>query len=79
MALNFMTWLWLAFSVNFGGNQNSAKLKKIPSNRIILFFCLLGGTIIWIGYRASITSDLSVIKIVYPFNDLESFTKTEFT
>ena len=46
--------------------------------KIIIFDCLLVGVIMWMAYRASFTSELSVIRLNMPFTDLESLSKTNF-
>ena len=73
---DFLTNLWVAFKANIGG-----KPSKVPKNivhRIIMFDCLLVGMIVWIAYRASLTSELSVTDLKFPFNDLESLLKTDY-
>ncbi len=66
-------------TANFGGKPKSANLDKVMSTRIIVSTCLLTGTVLWIGYRASVTSELFVKKINYPFDSLESLLESGFT
>ncbi len=68
----------MALSANVGGKPKAPLKQNTNSNRLVLFTTLLVGTIIWIGYRASITSELSSIKVVYPFNDLETLLDTDY-
>ena len=68
--------LWVAFKANAGGKPSS--IKKNTSYKIVLFDCLLVGSVVWMAYRASFTSELSVVKLKLPFNDLESLLKTDF-
>ena len=68
--------LWVALKANAGGKPNS--MKKNTSYRIVLFDCLLVGSVVWMAYRASFTSELSVVKLNLPFNDLESLLNTDF-
>jgi hypothetical protein len=63
---------------NFGGKPVPSKFDTIQSYRFIIFTSLLAGTVVWISYRASLTSELSVEKKKFPFNDLESLSKTEY-
>jgi hypothetical protein len=72
----FFTNLWVALKANAGGKPS--KLKKNTIYQIVLFDCLLVGSVIWMAYRASFTSELSVTKLKLPFNDLESLSKTGY-
>jgi hypothetical protein len=74
--LIFLTNLWVAIKANAGGKPS--KLQKNTVHRIVLFDCLLVGSVIWMAYRASFTSELSVKKLKLPFNDLESLSKTNY-
>ena len=74
--MNFLTNLWVAIKANAGGKPS--KLQKNMVHRIVLFDCLLVGSVIWMAYRASFTSELSVKKLKLPFNDLESLSKTGY-
>ena len=68
--------LWIAMKANAGGRPSF--VHKNPAYQMVSFVCLLAGVIIWIVYRASFTSELSVIKLNLPFNDLESLSKSDF-
>ena len=72
----FMKNLWVAFTANFGGKPSC--VQNNVTHRIVLFDCLLVGSIIWMAYRASFTSELSVIKLKLPFNNLESLLKSDY-
>ena len=74
--MNFLTNLWVAIKANAGGKPS--KLQKNTIHQIVLFDCLLVGSVIWMAYRASFTSELSVTKLKLPFNDLESLSKTDY-
>ena len=67
---------WLAMKANFGGKPSST--LEGDTSKITLFVCLLGGSVIWMAYRASFTSELSVTKLNLPFNDPESLIKTNY-
>ena len=75
-SMNFLTNLWVALKANAGGKPS--KLQKNTVHQIVLFDCLLVGSVIWMAYRASLTSELSVAKLKLPFNDLESLSKTDY-
>jgi hypothetical protein len=53
-------------------------VRGFAAQQLLLFICLLSGTIIWIAYRGSLTSELSVIEKEIPFNDLESLSKSDY-
>ena len=74
--MNFLTNLWVALKANAGGKPS--KLQKNTVYQIVLFDCLLVGSVIWMAYKASFTSELSVTKLKLPFNDLESLSKTDY-
>ena len=68
--------LWIAVKANAGGKPS--KIEKNTTYQIVLFHCLLVGSVIWMAYRASFTSELSVRKLKLPFNDLESLSKSNY-
>ena len=76
LPVDYLTNLWVAIKANAGGKPS--KLQKNTVHRIVLFDCLLVGSVIWMAYRASFTSELSVRKLILPFNDLESLSKTSY-
>ena len=63
---------------NFGGRPFPLKIDILNSYKSLVFTSLLGGVIIWIFYRGQLTSKLSVKLKKYPFNDLESLSKTNY-
>ena len=76
LPVDYLTNLWVAIKANAGGKPS--KLQKNTIHQIVLFDCLLVGSVIWMAYRASFTSELSVTKLILPFNDLESLSKTSY-
>ena len=68
--------LWVAFKANFGGKPSF--VHKSFTLQIILFTCLLVGSVIWMAYRASLTSELSVRRVIKPFNSLESLLESDY-
>jgi hypothetical protein len=76
LPVDYLTNLWVAIKANAGGKPS--KLQKNTVHRIVLFDCLLVGSVIWMAYRASFTSELSVTKLKLPFKDLESLSKTSY-
>ncbi len=75
---SYFGWLWLTLSANFGGKPKDPLPKNTTSNRLIVFICLLAGTIVWIGFRSYLVSILSVVELKYPFNSLETMADTDF-
>jgi hypothetical protein len=74
--------MWATMASNFGGNQMTVYMTgkmKFATFKWTVFFCLLSGSLVWISYRASLTSELSVTKQHLPFNDLETLSETDFT
>jgi hypothetical protein len=74
--LKYLENFWVAIKANLGGKPSSR--LNINSHKTIIFFCLLGGSIVWMHYRASFTSHLSIAKFKLPFNDLESFSQSDY-
>ena len=68
--------LWVALKSNFGG-EHSSVIKSVIYD-IVLFDCLLVGSVVWMAYQASLTSELSVIKLKLPFIDLETLYKSDY-
>ena len=74
--ISFISHCWIAIKSNFGGKP--ASVHKNNSYQIAVFVCLLAGSIVWIFYRAFLTSELSIIKLKQPFNDLESLLASDY-
>ena len=74
--VNYLENLWLAFKANFGGKPSS--IHQNSSYKISIFSCLLVGSIVWIAYRAEIISQLSVLKVKMPFDNLEDLSKSNY-
>ena len=74
---NFLKNLWVVFKTNFGGKPNYSKPVN-TTHKIVMFECLLVGSLIWMAYRASLTSELSVKKLKLPFNNLESLLASDY-
>ena len=76
--VQYFGWVWMAFSTNAGGKCKDGLKNKTSSNKTVLFSLLLTGTINWMAYRAFLTSELSAVKITYPFNNMETMLSTNF-
>ena len=70
--------LWVAFRANFGGKPPFVLAHRNFTLQIILFTCLLVGSVIWMAYRASLTSELSVRRVSKPFDSLESLLESDY-
>ncbi len=62
---------------NFGRRPSDA-YKKSLFNRILVSTCLLTGVVVWIAYRASMTSELADVKLKFPFDSLETLLSSDF-
>ena len=63
---------------NLGGRPFPLKIDILNSYKSLVFTSLLGGVVVWIFYRGQLTSKLSVNLKKYPFDDLESLSKTNY-
>ena len=61
-----------AFAANFGGRFAADRVGQSHKERVFIFVVLFFGSIVFMAYRASLTSHLSVVKYRLPFNSLES-------
>ena len=68
--------VWVSIKANFGGEL--VLLQENAVVKIVLFSCSLVGVIIWGAYQASLTSELSIIKLKLPFIDLETLLKSDY-
>ncbi len=71
-------YLWASFMINFGGKPKDLSKRPGTQDKIVLVSCLLTGSIVWMCYRASMTSELSAAKIKKPFVDLETLVDTDY-
>ena len=68
--------LWVAVKANFGGTPSFT--PENATHKTVIFVLLLSGSVIWMAYTASLTSELSVVQLKLPFNDLESLANTDY-
>ncbi len=71
---------WLTFSANFGGKPSAApKANKSKwTSKVLVFTCLLVGSVIFMSYRASIFAILAAKKVKMPFKNMEEMLKTDY-
>ena len=74
--VSYLKNLWISLTANMGGKPNC--VYKNTTHQIVLFTCLSVGFIVWIAFRASMTSELSVVQQKLPFNDLKSLHETSY-
>ena len=74
---NLIGILWQTLVTNFGGSFNEHQTEK-NSYKLIMFLSLFGGNLVWMGYQASLTVDLSVSEPKLPFNDLEGLLRSDW-
>ena len=76
IVLDYARNVWIFMRINFGGEPGYE--HKSFTLKIIFLISLIAGIIIWGAYQASLTSELSVVKLKLPFNDLESLYNSDF-
>ena len=70
--------IWTSFSGFFGGKPTPTPIDKKSSYKTMIMATLLFGTVIWVAYRAHLNAELAVYEKKYPFDDMESFSKTNW-
>ena len=70
--------IWASFSGFFGGTPAPTPIDEKSSYITMIIATLLCGTIVWIAYQTSLTSELAIREKKYPFYDMESFSKTNW-
>ena len=76
--LDWIAFMWNSFIAIFGGKPSHTKIDSNLGYKMIVFSSLLGGSIIWICYRSSLTAELSVSLKKYPFKDMDTLSKTQW-
>ena len=69
---------WQAFAANFGGKPLNSEIGHITSYKTLLYYLFLDGVVFWISYRAFLFTELSTKIDKYPFDDLESLSKSGY-
>ena len=70
--------IWTSFSGFFGGKPTPTPIDKNSSYKAMIMATLLCGTVVWVAYRAHLNAELAVYEKKYPFDDMESFSKTNW-
>ena len=76
---NFLGYIWIVFSGHFGHKPPEMDGKKRHSIRMTWFTVALTGNVIFMTYRASLTSELSDRTLHEPFTTLEEFLDSYFS
>ena len=63
---------------NFGGKPNKSKIDNVTSYQTVILITLFSGVFIWAAYRGCLTSELAFKNVKYPFQDLHSFSKSNY-
>ena len=74
----FIGFVWTSFIAFFGGKSNGTPVDGRRSYKAIVMVSLIGGLIIWIAFRASLTSELAIVVTKLPFNDMLTFSQTDW-
>ena len=69
--------VWASGAVFFGGDFNTNESQR-KAFKILTLLTLFGGNIIWMGYQASLTVELSAPISKLPFTDLDSLSNTDW-
>ncbi|XP_059096592.1 probable glutamate receptor [Tigriopus californicus] len=69
---------WMVFGSYFGRRPPETGGKFESSQKYLLFGICLGGNVIFMAYRASLTSELSIRRTQLPFSTMEEFLKSDF-
>ena len=71
--------IWTSFSGFLGGKPTpTPPIDKKTSYKTMIIVTLLCSTIVWIAYRARLSSMLAIQKKKYPFHNMEGFSKTNW-
>ena len=70
--------IWTSFSGFLGGTPTPTPIDKKTSYKTMIIATLLCGTVVWIAYTARLTSELAIHKKKYAFDDMDSFSKTNW-
>ena len=75
---HFFGFVWTSFIAFFGGKPSGTPVDGKRSYKAIVLVSLVGGLVIWIAFRASLTSELAIVATKLPFNDMLSLSQTNW-
>ena len=70
--------IWMSFSGFLGRAPTPTLIDNKSSYKTMIMTSLLCGSVIWFAYNGALTSELAIFEKKYPFNDMESFSKTNW-
>ncbi|TRY78917.1 hypothetical protein TCAL_10582 [Tigriopus californicus] len=74
----FLGACWLVFGSYFGRKPNAVSAWRQDCQKYLLLGILLGGNVVFMAYRASLTSELSIRRTQVPFSTMEEFLASGF-
>ena len=69
---------WMILSSTFARKPDKIYYDDRLSVGFVILFTFFAGNLVFMSYRASLTSELSIKKETKPFEDLESFLDTDY-
>jgi len=63
--------MWTVFSSYFGGKPANPLRDDRLASRVLVVSVLLTGNVVFMAYRASVTSELAAWSLKMPFSDLQ--------
>ncbi len=72
---------WVVFASNFGVDMSKGGQRSYSGHfplRVLLLSTFIVGSVTFIGYRASLTSELSVRTLEMPFAKMEDLVHSDF-
>lgn len=75
---DWTAYVWITFCAYFGGAPRRMRGDDGTAMKILLFLVCLAGNVIFMSYRAAMTSELSVRRDKLPFTNLEELMASRF-
>ncbi len=69
---------YIVFRSNLGGAPQPIAGDKTPQLKVLLFSIFFVSNIVWMSYRASLTSELSSKQLKMPFITLEELMESNY-
>ena len=74
----FIKALFASLKANLGNDSFLSLATELKSFKVIAFFALLFGNVLWLAYNGALLSGLLTPKVTKPFNDFESFSRYSY-
>ena len=75
---NAVQTFYISLKANLGNDSFSSVTTRLESFRVLSFFALLFGNVLWLTYNGQLLSALVTPKVTKPFIDLETFSKSSY-